>query len=120
MKGTSPRRSGRVECASTAGGLTVVPMLCEVAESFVSYFGSGVEQDDFDGCTMTFVEGCVTFMVCSFCLCSSTVSATITNPPSTSLSGVDFFESLRSPNKLHMIILNAVLVHVEIISVLFL
>lgn len=28
---------------------------------------------------------------------------TITNPPSTSLSGVDFFESLRSPNKLHMI-----------------
>lgn len=48
VKGTSPRRSGRVECASTAGGLTVVPMLCEVAESFVSYFGSGVEQDDYE------------------------------------------------------------------------
>lgn len=110
VKGTSPRRSGRVEAASTAElGPAINAVVGEAVGRFVSMGWAGVGQDDFDGCTMTFVERCAMFMDCIFRLCSSTVSPTITKPPSASFSAVDFFESLRSPRKLNMIICRCVL-----------
>lgn len=109
VKGTSPSRSGRVEAASTDEVPEQVPAVGAAVGKATGYFmsvgGAGALQEGLDGCTMTFVDGCVRFMVCIFLLCSSTVSPMMTKPPSISLSDVDFFESLRSPRKLNMIML---------------